>query len=166
MTTTYLLIAFNVLVSLIAFSKMNNADGGRMFFFSPYEVARGRNYPSVLLSHLSHADGAHLLFNMMTLYFFGPVVEEGLGPLYMLVIYVLAVVADAFHVKPLVRYLQSADRFQVLALTREHVAMYQGNRYGLDPIALGDFPATLTTALGDVVTEHLDQRIGRGEGRR
>src|SRR5262245_34547410 len=78
----------------------------------------------------------------------------------------LAVVADAFHVKPLVRYLQSADRFQVLALTREHVAMYQGNRYGLDPIALGDFPATLTKALGTKVTEphHTVSTGGTGKG--
>lgn len=59
-----------------------------MFFFSPSEVAAGRNYQGMFLSHFSHADGAHLLFNMVTLYSFGPVTEEGLGPLKMLLVYV------------------------------------------------------------------------------
>jgi membrane associated rhomboid family serine protease len=58
--------------------------------FSPYEVSKGRHYPGLILSHFSHADGAHLLFNMVTLYFFGPVVEEGLGVQKMLMIYVIA----------------------------------------------------------------------------
>ena len=52
-----------------------------MFFFSPSEVSAGRNYQGMLLSHFAHADGAHLLFNMLTLYSFGPVVEQGLGSL-------------------------------------------------------------------------------------
>jgi len=87
MPTTYLLIAVNVVVSLIAFSRMNSGDGGRMFFFSPSDVAAGRNYEGMILSHFSHADGAHLLFNMVTLYSFGPVAEEGLGPMKWLLVY-------------------------------------------------------------------------------
>lgn len=52
------------------------------------------------------------------------------------------VVADSFHVKPLLRHLQSADRFQVLTLTRERATVYGGDRYGLDVEALpADFPA-------------------------
>ncbi|MCS6852465.1 MAG: hypothetical protein NZ700_14985 [Gemmataceae bacterium] len=55
-----------------------------------------------------------------------------------------AVVADSFHVKPLLRYLQSADRFQVLALTRDTAAVYEGNRYALDAEPLPEnFPARL-----------------------
>lgn len=54
----------------------------------------------------------------------------------------LAIVADSFHIKPLVRYLQSADRFHVLALTRDSAAVFGGNRYALDAEPLGDgFPA-------------------------
>jgi hypothetical protein len=54
----------------------------------------------------------------------------------------LAVVADSFHIKPLLRYLQSADRFQVLALTRDSAMVFEGNRYALDaePIT-DDFPS-------------------------
>jgi membrane associated rhomboid family serine protease len=86
---TYILIGINVLVSLIAFSTMNRM-GGSMFVFSPSEVSAGRNYQGMLLSHFAHADSGHLLFNMLTLYSFGPVVESGLGAMNMLLIYVIA----------------------------------------------------------------------------
>jgi membrane associated rhomboid family serine protease len=85
---TLLIIGINVLVSLIGFSRMNSMAGARMFFFSPNEVSQGRNYEGMFLSHFAHGDGGHLLFNMLTLYSFGPIVEEGLGPLNMLLIYV------------------------------------------------------------------------------
>ena len=48
----------------------------------------------------------------------------------------LAVVAGTFHIKPLLRYVQSADRFQVLALAEDKLALFEGNRYSLDPIPL------------------------------
>jgi len=110
---TFVLIGINVLVSLIAFSRMNSVAGARasMFFFSPNEVSKGTNYPGIILSHFAHADGAHLLFNMLTLYSFGPVVEEGLGPLYMLLIYVSA----GFFSTLFVYYLHRGDpRYRAL----------------------------------------------------
>lgn len=92
MSTTYLLIAINVAISLIVFLMMGRPGGMRMDMgvFSPFNVAAGRGYPGMVLSHFSHADGGHLLFNMVTLYFFGPVVEQGLGTTNMLLIYVAA----------------------------------------------------------------------------
>ncbi|MCS7022316.1 MAG: hypothetical protein NZ703_06350 [Gemmataceae bacterium] len=69
-----------------------------------------------------------------------------------------AVVADSFHVKPLLRYVQSADRFRVLALSRERAALYEGNRYKLDPLTGNGFPVTLTEVLGTELTEpHRDR---------
>jgi membrane associated rhomboid family serine protease len=102
---TYTLIGINLLVSLIGFSRMNRVDGGRMFFFSPSEVSSGRNYQGMFLSHFSHADGTHLLFNMLTLYFFGPVVEFSLGTMNMLLIYVSAGIFSTLFVY----YLHRAD---------------------------------------------------------
>ena len=64
---TYLLIGINVLVSLIAFSRMNSGVGQRTFVFSPSEVFAGKNYEGMLLSHFAHTDGTHLLFNILTL---------------------------------------------------------------------------------------------------
>jgi Bacterial archaeo-eukaryotic release factor family 3 len=63
------------------------------------------------------------------------------------------VVADSFHVKPLLRYTQSADRFQVLCLQRTKCWMLAGNRYALDDIDLRGVPATVTEALGGEVVE-------------
>ena len=66
----------------------------------------------------------------------------------------LAVVADSFHVKPLMRILQSADRYQVLALNRQEAKLFEGNRDALDEVPLHeDVPRTITDALGDELTE-------------
>ena len=108
---TYLLIGISVLVSLVGFSRMNNMSGESIFFFSPSEVSAGRNYVGMLLSHFAHADGGHLLFNMLTLYFFGPVVEQILGSLNMLLIYVSAGIVSTLFVY----YLHRADpRYRAL----------------------------------------------------
>lgn len=64
----------------------------------------------------------------------------------------LAVVADSFHVKPLLRVVQSADRYQVLCLTRHTARVLVGNRFALDEVTPGDFPTTITAALGDQLT--------------
>jgi len=80
----------------------------------------------------------------------------------------LAVVADSFHTKPLLRILQSADRYQVLALNRHEIKLFEGSRDVLDEIAPADgVPRTLTEALGEELT---DPRLtvsaygGRGVG--
>lgn len=66
----------------------------------------------------------------------------------------LAVVADSFHTKPLIRILQSADRYQVLGLNRQEVTLFEGNRDALDEIQLHqDVPRKLTDALGKELTD-------------
>jgi hypothetical protein len=65
----------------------------------------------------------------------------------------LVVVADSFHLKPLLRIAQSSDRFQVLCLDLQKAALYEGNRDALDEVNLGNMAATLTEALGDQLTE-------------
>ncbi len=78
----------------------------------------------------------------------------------------LLVVAESFHLKPLLRVLQSADRFQILALNRHEAKLYEGNRYALDPVELTNMPSTLTEALGEELTEqHLAvASYGAGSG--
>jgi hypothetical protein len=46
------------------------------------------------------------------------------------------VVAGSFHTKPLLRIVQSADRFQVLCLGRNEVRLLEGNRDVLDEVDL------------------------------
>ena len=66
----------------------------------------------------------------------------------------LAVVAGSFHAKPLVRLLQSADRYQVLGLNRHEVRLFEGNRDAVDEVEPAEgAPRTLAEALGEELTE-------------
>ena len=66
----------------------------------------------------------------------------------------LSVVADSFHIKPLIRILQSSDRYQLLGLNRREVKLFEGNRDALDEIEPAPgVPRTITDALGAELTE-------------
>ncbi len=66
----------------------------------------------------------------------------------------LAVANDRMHLKPLLRIAQSADRYQILAITLNSVRLFEGNRDGIDEVRLGDgVPKTLEEALGRDLTE-------------
>jgi hypothetical protein len=66
----------------------------------------------------------------------------------------LAVAADSFHTKPLLRILQSADRYHILGLSRQGMRLFEGNRDAVDEIEpFPGVPRTLTDALGDELTE-------------
>lgn len=76
----------------------------------------------------------------------------------------LLVVADRFHLKPLLRALQSADRYQVLCLSRQEARLFEGNRDALDPVELTEVPATLEAALGEELTEPHQTVASYGDG--
>ena len=80
----------------------------------------------------------------------------------------LVVVADSFHAKPLVRMLQSADRYQVLGLSRHEAKLYEGNRDSLDEVELAEgVPRTIEEALGEELTDpHLTAASYGGAGGR
>lgn len=62
-------------------------------------------------------------------------------------------VSDAFYVRPLIRIYQTVERFQVLALTRSEVKLYEATRDHLDEIELvPEVPKTMTEALGEEIT--------------
>lgn len=66
----------------------------------------------------------------------------------------VVIVADSFHIKPLMRILQSADRYQVLGLNRREMKLFEGNRDVLDEIQPAQgVPRTITDALGEEFTE-------------
>lgn len=69
---TLLLIAANVVISLIGFSNQSFMEKGLMW---PYYIKRNNQYSRFILSGFLHADYMHLLFNMLTLYFFGQFIE-------------------------------------------------------------------------------------------
>ena len=66
----------------------------------------------------------------------------------------LALVADSFHLKPLLRIAQSADRYQILGVSREAVWLFEGNRDVLDEVPLAPgVPRTIVDALGEQLTD-------------
>jgi membrane associated rhomboid family serine protease len=70
---TLVLIAVTVLVSWLAFDRHRLLD--RLILWPP-AIDRARQYERLLTHGFIHADWQHLLFNMITLYFFGGLVER------------------------------------------------------------------------------------------
>ncbi|WP_343214981.1 rhomboid family intramembrane serine protease [Dokdonella sp.] len=69
---TLAIIAVTCVVSFMGFS--NPALISRLILWSP-AITRGREYWRLATCGLIHADVPHLLFNMITLYFFGALIE-------------------------------------------------------------------------------------------
>jgi membrane associated rhomboid family serine protease len=82
--TAFFLI-FNVVVGLYTLT----ANPGLIdrWSFKPYRVRREREWSRWLTAGFVHVGFAHLAFNMITLYYFGPYIEVALGPLRFLVVY-------------------------------------------------------------------------------
>jgi membrane associated rhomboid family serine protease len=87
--STLVIIAITCIVSLFAF---NDAALLRRLILWPPAVERQKEYYRLITYGLIHADGQHLLFNMMTLFFFGRAMEgffsNELGPLGFAIFYV------------------------------------------------------------------------------
>lgn len=90
-----IIFAFTIVTSIYTFS--NHHLFGR-FMLHPYSVSRGRNTFTLITSGLIHRDWGHLLFNMLTFYFFGFALESILaglsawGHLHFALLYVLGLV--------------------------------------------------------------------------
>jgi len=86
---TFLIIGVTCVVSFMGFS--NPALVSKLILWPP-AITRGREYWRLVTCGLIHADVPHLLFNMITLYFFGQLVEyfysAMIGPIGYLLFYV------------------------------------------------------------------------------
>lgn len=69
----------------------------------------------------------------------------------------LVVVADSFHTKPLLRITQSADRFQVLGLSRDSFKLFEGNR---DSLLEVQAPDSAAQTAGEMLNKETDSREG------
>ncbi|MDX1565269.1 MAG: hypothetical protein R3236_07690 [Phycisphaeraceae bacterium] len=59
------------------------------------------------------------------------------------------VVGESLHLKPLIRRTQVADRFRLLCVSQDQVALHEVDRYGLAPVPLHpDVPRNMADALG------------------
>jgi membrane associated rhomboid family serine protease len=70
---TLLIIVITCVVSFAGFSNPQLIN--RLILWPP-AITRGKEYWRLATCGLIHADGAHLLFNMITLYFFGGLMER------------------------------------------------------------------------------------------
>ena len=73
---TYIIIGLTVFISYIAFSNDNIIRKG---IFSPYIIDKEKDWKRFVTHGFLHADINHLVFNMISLYFFGPFVEKSFG---------------------------------------------------------------------------------------
>lgn len=90
---TFLIIAVTVLVSWLAFERPRLLD--RLILWPP-AIDKKRQYDRLVTHGFIHADWQHLLFNMITLFFFGRTIEplfaDYLGPLGFVLFYLSAIV--------------------------------------------------------------------------
>ncbi|UPG88406.1 rhomboid family intramembrane serine protease [Luteibacter aegosomaticola] len=89
MTTTILIILVTCVVSFLALQNRKLMDDLVLW---PPAINRSREYYRLISYGLVHADFGHLLFNMLTLYFFGRAIEEFytsiMGPLGFVTFYI------------------------------------------------------------------------------
>lgn len=89
---TILIIIVTALFSIAAF---NQADLKYKYIFSPYQVVHRRQWYRIFTAAFLHANWEHLIFNMLSFYFFAPYVESRLGLGKFLLIYFGAIVASS-----------------------------------------------------------------------
>jgi membrane associated rhomboid family serine protease len=77
-------IAVTAIISFIAF---NNTAIFEKYKFNVGAIQNKKEYIRLLSAGFLHADMMHLFFNMLTLYFFGPIVVQGFGNLGFLIVY-------------------------------------------------------------------------------
>jgi membrane associated rhomboid family serine protease len=86
-----IIIALNVMISLKGFKDIAFFE---KFKFNIRAVQSGEKYRNISSGFL-HADIQHLLFNMVTLFFFGPIVINYLGGYHFILIYVTSLLSGS-----------------------------------------------------------------------
>ena len=107
MILTIVILAVTSLVSILCFTGTLNIN---KLLFNAYQVWHRKQWYRMFSYGLVHAGWGHLIFNMLTLYFFGPVVEEyfvilfgpGYGEVLFVVFYVSAIAVST--IGDLVKY--------------------------------------------------------------
>lgn len=95
---TYIIIALTALISIRAFQSPVLLSS---LIMNPYQTERKRQYYRFITSGLIHKDYTHLLWNMISFYFFGIAIEHqfaylfgNAGKVYFVALYILAIVVS------------------------------------------------------------------------
>lgn len=87
---TFYIIALTVVVSLSALYGLPGML--QKGYLKPYRTVRESTWYELFTSGFLHANLAHLFVNMLTLYFFGPVMEQVLGPFHFAGLYLTGLI--------------------------------------------------------------------------
>jgi membrane associated rhomboid family serine protease len=98
MFTTYIIIGITVAISLYAF---NNHNVYHDLMMNPYQISTRNQYYRFFSSGFIHGSHMHLIMNMISLYFFGIMVEiifynefGSSGTLYFILLYIMGIVVS------------------------------------------------------------------------
>ncbi len=83
------IFAITIIISLIVFYNENLYD---RLILQPYNVSRGQYVYTLITSGFIHADWMHLIFNMMTFYFFAFQLEATIGHWQFALLYMLSMI--------------------------------------------------------------------------
>lgn len=81
---TLIFLGANIILSLYAFNNPDFFNWGKLHAVS---VLKNNEWHRVLVAGFLHVDPGHLLVNMLTLWFFGPVMEQVLTPRGFFIVY-------------------------------------------------------------------------------
>jgi membrane associated rhomboid family serine protease len=102
------ILVLTIATSLIAWQY---EDLFRLFALNPWSLVRERRYYTFLTSGLIHADGGHLIFNMLTFYFFAFALEGMIGHWQFLALYAISLVLS--DITTVVKHRDTPDYFCV-----------------------------------------------------
>ncbi|SMO66903.1 Rhomboid family protein [Chryseobacterium rhizoplanae] len=91
-----ILILFIAITAIISFIAFNNPAITEKYKFSVGAILHRKEYIRLLSSGFLHADIMHLVFNMLTLYFFAPIVIQGFGNIGFIIVYLGAILLGNF----------------------------------------------------------------------
>lgn len=91
-----ILILFIAITAIISFLAFNNPTITEKYKFSVGAILHKKEYIRLLSSGFLHADIMHLVFNMLTLYFFAPIVIQGFGNIGFIIVYLGAILLGNF----------------------------------------------------------------------
>jgi len=88
-----------IITAITSYRAWSNPDIFEKWLFNPYIIQRKKQYYRFLSSGFIHRDNMHLIFNMITLYFFGSRIEQiyqyyysSTGILFYLITYLLGII--------------------------------------------------------------------------
>jgi membrane associated rhomboid family serine protease len=131
-TVSMLVIASVVAVSFVAWAVKPVKQA---FVLNPYLVRHQGQVHRLLTAGWLHADASHLLFNMLTLYFFSDNVLRALGPVRFLILYVTSVIVA--HIPTTIRHMNNPKYNSlgasgaVAAVMFSAIALYPGLKLSL-----------------------------------